>query len=269
MKYLFDHWGVMTSISRGRRPVLLCLDYDGTLTPIVRTPREAVLDAGVREVLIKLARIPWFRVDIVSGRGLKDIKKMVGVRGLIYAGNHGLEIEGPRVRFESQLIPRLRGVLEQVKNDLKKKLSGLSGVLVEDKGLTLSIHYRLVQKEDLPRIKEIFQEATRFFLVRKKIRITSGKKVFEVRPPLEWDKGKVVPWLLNAQKPILKKGDLYPVYIGDDATDEDAFRALKKKGLGIFVGRPKKSYATYYLKSPQDVRKFLKQVLVLCRGKNA
>ncbi len=265
MHYLFkDKKNIQSHI--GRKRLFLFLDYDGTLTPIVQTPQQAVLSHDIKTLLKRLTK--KCDLAIISGRSLKDVKKRVGIKGIFYAGNHGWEIEGRGIRFKSRIVPRLKKVLQHIRDGLKSKLSGIKGVFVEDKGLSLSVHYRLADKKDIGRIRNSFDEVTHFFLIRKKIKGSLGKKVFEVRPPLAWDKGTVVLWLLSAQKSILKKGAPYPVYLGDDVTDEDAFKALKKKGLGIFVGRPKDSYARFYLKGPHDVKKFLEQILAFYQKEN-
>ena len=144
------------------------------------------------------------------------------------------------------------------------KLSAIKGIFIEDKGLSLSVHYRLADRIQIPRIKTILQEATILYALRDKIRIKSGKEVFEIRPWADWDKGKVVLWLLARWKFSLKGRDIVPIYIGDDKTDEDAFKVLKNKGLTIFVGSPNKdSFAQYYLKNTQEVKEFLKEILTI------
>ena len=143
---------------------------------------------------------------------------------------------------------------------MEQKISYIRGAFVEDKGLSLSLHYRLVDKKQVPQIKTIFHEAVILYLVRNKIKIKPGKMVLEVRPPAEWDKGKVVLWLLARRNFISGEKNVLPVYIGDDITDEDAFRALKRKGLTVFVGEPGDSKADYYLKNTEEVVKFLRLI---------
>ena len=146
---------------------------------------------------------------------------------------------------------------------MQKRLSGIKGALIEYKGLTLSIHYRLVNKKDLPAFEKIISEVTNPYVVCDKIMVNSGKKVYEIKPPVRWDKGKVVLWFLVRQQFISEEKNVLPVYIGDDITDENAFKALKGKGLTVFVGEPGNSIADYYLKNTEEVTKFLRLILNL------
>lgn len=241
--------------------IFLFLDYDGTLTPIVQSPDKAVIHRTTIEILRGFSKIPNCRVAIISGRALKDIKNKIGLEGIFYAGNHGLEIDGPKLKFKTPVSLGYMTTLKKIKNILKKKLSKIKGVIIEDKGFTLSIHYRLVDAKDVRLVKTIFHEALAHYIVSNKIKIRPGKKVLEIRPPLEWDKGKIVLWLLARLKFALGKEPCVPIYIGDDITDEDAFRALKNTGLTVFVGHPENSHAKYYLKNTQEVTEFLGHIL--------
>ena len=259
MEYLFGQWGqVKRKLSN--KHLLLLFDYDGTLTPIAQTPQQAVISKKAKEFLKKLSRKPNSTLAIISGRALKDIKHIVGLEDIIYAGNHGLEIEGPKIKFESQVSPRLKLVIRNIAEELSKRLSGIKGVLIEDKGLTLSIHYRLVSKGDIPMFEKIISEVTNSPAVRGKVKVNSGKKVYEIKPPVKWDKGKVALWLLARQQFLSGEKNVLPVYIGDDITDEDAFRALERKGLTVFAGEPGDSKADYYLKNTEEVTKFLRLI---------
>jgi len=262
MEYLFDQWG---NIKRklNNKHVLFFFDYDGTLTPIAQTPQKAVIPGNAKELLKKLSQKPNCTLAIISGRALEDIKHIVGLKGIVYVGNHGLEIEGPKIKFESQVSPRLTSVIRNIYEDMVNKLSKIKGVLIEDKGLAISVHYRLVDAKDIQEFLGIFTEITEPFTVRGKIKISEGKKVYEIRPPVAWDKGKTVLWLLARQQFLVGEDKIFPAYLGDDITDEDAFRALKNKGLTIFVGKPKVSEAAYYVKNTEEVTRFINQVLEL------
>jgi len=260
MKYLFASWRKLEQ-TLCKNSILLFLDYDGTLSPITGRPEEAFLPKETRELLIKLAKSPACRIAIISGRAVQDVKKRIGIKNIIYVGNHGLEIHGPKIKFKAMVHLKFLTILNTLKKELTKKLSPIKGTFVEDKGLSLSVHYRLVDKKYIPEVKTIFHETIIAHAVADKIRIKSGKMVFEIRPPIDWDKGKVVLWLLARQQFASKNRRVLPLYVGDDTTDEDAFCALKKKGITIFVGLPKESCAEYYLKSPQEVKRFLRQLL--------
>jgi trehalose-phosphatase len=259
MEYLFSHWDKLKNRLSGKS-MLLFLDYDGTLTPIVETPKKAVISRETKDLLNKLSKKSHCSVAIISGRSLSDIKNIVGIKDIIYAGNHGLEIEGPKIKFESQVSLRLKSIIRHIYEDAVSKFSKIKGVLVEDKGLTISVHYRLVAEKDIQEFLSIFNEIADPYIVRDKIKINSGKKVYEIKPPVKWDKGKVVLWLLARQQFISGAKKVLPVYVGDDITDEDAFEALKRKGLTVFVGEPCDSKADYCLKNTKEVTKFLRSI---------
>ena len=260
MEYLFDCWRKIKE-ELNEKFVFLLLDYDGTLTPIVETPGQALIPDETKTILDEIAANSHFGVAIISGRSLSDLKSIVGLSEVIYAGNHGLEIEGPKIRFESRISPDSKSVIRHIADEVKIRLSKIKGVLIEDKGLTISAHYRLVDAKDTQEFLSVFHEITEPYIVRKQIRITSGKKVYEVRPPVLCDKGKVVLWLLARQQFMTGEKSVFPVYIGDDVTDEDAFKALQNKGLTIFVGEAGNSQAHYYLKNTDEVAVFLNRLL--------
>jgi trehalose-phosphatase len=262
MEYLFSHWGKLKN-RLSDKWIFLFLDYDGTLTPIAETPNKAVISKEIKDLLDKISTSPHCKVAIISGRALSDIKGLVGLKDIIYAGNHGLEIEGPKIRFESQVSHRLKSIIRHIYEDIVSKLSKFKGVLIEDKGLTIGVHYRLVDKKDVREFLSIFAGITEPYIIRHKIKINLGKKVYEIRPPVIWDKGKVVLWLLARQQFQAGEDKILPIYIGDDVTDEDAFKALRKKGLTIFVGERLGSEAKYYLKTTEEVAEFLRLIFYL------
>ncbi|MCK9614193.1 MAG: trehalose-phosphatase [Candidatus Omnitrophica bacterium] len=260
MKHLSAFLDKLVKVIDGKS-IYLFLDYDGTLAPIVDKPEEAFLPKETRELLINLAKDCNCKIAIISGRTINDVKGRVKIKNIIYAGNHGLEIEGPKIKFRARIHPKFLTMFNSIKDSLAKKLSGIKGVFVEDKGLTLSLHYRLVNKKHVSDVKTIFHETVITYLAGDRIRVKSGKMIFEIRPPIDWDKGKAVLWLLSRQQFVNKNKNVLPIYIGDDITDEDAFCAIRNKGLTVFVGSPKESCAEYYLKSTQDVAKLLGRIL--------
>jgi trehalose-phosphatase len=262
MEYLFDQWGQVKR-KLTNKYLFLFFDYDGTLAPIAKTPQQAVISEKVKELLETLSRKPNLALAIISGRELKDVKNIVGLKNIIYAGNHGLEIEGPKIKFESHVSPRSKSVMRDIYENLISNFSRIKGVLIEDKGLAISVHYRLVDAKNMHEFLSIFFEITKPFTANNKIKINEGKKVYEIRPMVAWDKGKTVLWLLARQQFLVEEDKVIPVYFGDDITDEDSFKALKNKGLTIFVGEPKASKAAYYVKSAAEVAQFMKKVLEL------
>jgi trehalose-phosphatase len=230
--------------------VLLLLDYDGTLTPIVDRPSLALLPAETRELLVSLSRRDKFMVGVVSGRSLNDITAMVDIDGLIYAGNHGLEISGPGLDFVHPAAARLEGALNQVYSRLQGGLAHLPGVLVEHKGLTLSVHYRLAPEPAAAEVETAVAAAAGALVSSGRANVTRGKKVVEVRPAVGWHKGKAIS-KLQAAYPQAS----LPVFFGDDLTDEDGFSVVQDAdGMAVFVGPARTpTCALYRVDSPQEV----------------
>lgn len=260
--YLFSDLSKAAKALRGK-PICLFLDYDGTLAPIVRVPGRAAISAKTKGLLSKLSGSPDCKVAIVSGRELKDLSKHVGLKGVVYVGNHGFEAKGPRIDFKKPLSVRYKKTLKEIKGKLKDIFSFVKGVLIEDKGFSLSVHYRLAGKESIPAIKRRFYDTISPYESGGRVRVRPGKMILEVRPPADWNKGKIVSWLLKQRLFAARnKGKKpFPVYIGDDTTDEDAFEFLRDKGMTIFVGSPEDTKARFYLKDTLEVTKFLKEIL--------
>jgi alpha,alpha-trehalase len=249
--------------------VFLFLDYDGTLTPIVEKPEDAALPMAMKETLRRLAELKGVRVAIISGRSLSDVKKMVGLDcGIIYVGNHGLEIEGEGVHCNQGDVSHLRELTQQILTKLKAKLGNVPGVLLEDKGLGVSFHYRMVSPSRYKAVIEDFLEIALAWTADNPFRAVPGKKVWEIRPKSFWDKGSAAAWLLEH---FASEGDCLPVVIGDDVTDEDVFKGLKDCGITIKVAEPSEesSSAAYCLCSPDDVEDFLKELIKIREKKVA
>lgn len=263
MHYIFNVWNdIFRRIRQSKNTLLLC-DYDGTLTPIVDSPEMADLTEETKNLLVGLVRKSGVKVGIISGRALADIKKRVGIGGIIYAGNHGLEIEGPEMNFIHPLTEELSSIIHLMGTILNRVLSKISGVIVEDKGMTLSIHYRQVADDKLPHMNSAFENTVDTARKLGKIKITSGKKVHEVRPAIPWNKGNAVQMICDKASRSRKKGDMLPIYLGDDLTDEDAFEVVNDLGgISVLVGEEAQtSSAHYYLNSTSEVNIFLAEFL--------
>jgi trehalose 6-phosphate phosphatase len=267
LKYLFAEWGKVADRLREAKHILLFSDFDGTLAPIVERPELAKPSENVRELLRALTRQRRFTVGIVSGRALKDLKSRVGITGIIYAGNHGLEIEGPGLSFIHPLAEELSPVLHLISQVLGKALKPLAGVFIEDKGLSLSVHFRQVEDAKEKDVKNIFESVVHVARSLGKIRVTTGKKVYEVRPPVAWDKGKAISMLLARYNKTDDWATL-PIFLGDDLTDEDGFKVIEKhSGISIFVGEAEQdSVAHYFLRSPSETEEFLSILLNKPKG---
>jgi len=237
--------------------IMLFLDFDGTLVPIVDKPDKAVISAQTKKILAELSKLSNCRISVISGRDINYIKNQIGMKNIVYAGNHGFEMEDADGKFKKFVPIKYKATLKKIKKDLKNKLSFVKGVFIEDKGLSLSVHYRMVDKKEVWLVKDVFCKIANPYLKKNDIKIKKGKKLLEIRPIADWDKGKAVLRLLSKQKSVCKNDKILPVYIGDDLTDEDAFKVLKDKGITVFVGRPKKSYADFYLKNTKEVKEFL------------
>lgn len=226
----------------GRR-LAVFLDYDGTLTPIVDRPDRAVLDDGARAVLRRLAAV--LPVAIVSGRDLEDVSRLVGLPDLAYAGSHGFDIRAPglRVQIGEDALPALAAA----QAELGERLAAVDGCLVERKRFAIAVHTRLVAADRKPEVERTVGAVA---TSHPELRVTGGKEIHELRPNQPWNKGRAVEDLIRR----LGLADALPLYIGDDETDEDAFRALRGGGIGVRVmERPVPTEAGWSLRSPAEV----------------
>lgn len=246
LKGALDHLDEIAGRLDGRRPAVF-LDYDGTLSPIAPRPELAILPEETREVVRRLAQ--RYSVAILSGRSREDVASLMGLDDLSYAGSHGYDIAGPGFRHE--VGERIPDRIDSAAEALRRELEGIEGVIVEPKRFTISIHFRLALPEDLQRIEGVVDEVAS---AHPGLRKAHGKMLFELRPNLDWDKGQALLWMMDAL-------NLYaevPLYLGDDLTDEDAFRAVEKQGIGILVAEePRPTAASYCLRDPGEVRRFL------------
>lgn len=262
------HWssarGFIDFFMRKSR-VFVFLDFDGTLSPIVAHPQSAKLAKGAREVLRKLSSIPGIRLAIVSGRGLKDLRARVGLRGVACAANHGLEWEGWGLRGSVAGLSTFKRKARSFNGILERKLRDYPGLYPENKGSSLSIHYR--------RLKAGLSDSARRFVLREArahfgavaFLFRPGKKVWEIRPRSGWDKGRRVLWALKKER--FRKDHDAVFYLGDDKTDEDAFRALGSRGISIKISGTlrEKTAAAYGLRTPREVVTFLNRLLEVRR----
>jgi trehalose 6-phosphate phosphatase len=205
-------------------PLAVMLDVDGTLSPIAPRPEDAVVPAATKRALAALAVRRGVHVALVSGRAARDAQRMVGTDNVWVLGNHGVELITPD--GDATADPRAepyRAALAQVAQTLRALTAPIRGVLIEDKVWTVGVHYRLASEGVEGRLRGVTEELAR----RHGLRVTTGKKVIELRPPVQIDKGTAA--LALAQELGALSADASLLFAGDDVTDEDAFRALRRQ----------------------------------------
>jgi len=235
-----------------RQTHVICLDYDGTLTPIRPSPPEAVLSPEMRAAVVKLAQ--QCPVAIVTGRELENARKMVDV-DLIYAASHGFEMKFPGERAQAYApAESYRETIADMADSAESIASAYEGVMVERKPFSTAVHFRQTAPENVPKVSRLVADLEEQY---PGLRVLHGKKVREFQPRIDWNKGRAV--LLVAERlNVPAEGVLY---IGDDVTDEDAFRAIAGKGIGILVHETDRATAAQYrLNDPDEVRVFLERL---------
>jgi trehalose 6-phosphate phosphatase len=245
-------------LTTGRQPAVF-YDFDGTLSEIVEDPHSARLVDGAADALTSLsAACP---VAILSGRDLADVRDRIGLPGLWYAGSHGFELTGPDGTHHQNpeaapSIPVLAGAAA----DLVDQLGHIPGVVVEHKRFGVAVHYRNAARD---RVGEV-AAAVRTAAQRTALRVTTGREVIELRPNIDWDKGKTLHWVLDYIRDNEGSGPLLPIYLGDDITDEDAFDAVADDGVAILVRHgddgDRATAARYALDDPARVREFTERL---------
>ncbi|KAL2343041.1 hypothetical protein Fmac_004326 [Flemingia macrophylla] len=253
-----DMFEQIMDASKGKQ-IVMFLDYDGTLSPIVDDPDRAFMSDSMRKTVRKLAR--YFPTAIVTGRCRDKVYNFVRLAELYYAGSHGMDIQGPTtdpkynkdkgeaVLFQpaSEFVP----MIDEVYHQLVEKMKSIPGARVENNKFCVSVHFRCVDEK---KWNELAQQVRSVLKEYPKLRLNQGRKVLEIRPSIKWDKGKALEFLLESLG-FANCNDVFPVYIGDDKTDEDAFKKLKDRGqgLGILVSKfPKDTTASYSLQEPNE-----------------
>jgi trehalose-phosphatase len=244
---LFDHWTAVRRRLRSARQLALFLDFDGTLAPICSRPEIVAITPAMRQAVLRLAAHRRVKVFVVSGRRLPDVRKRVKVPAVTYLGLHGWERQKGRPKQTGT-----RRFIQRLRREVKKKLSSLDGIWVEDKLISFVVHYRLAPAVARRRARWELKAILR--KVASRVRVMEGKKVWEVLPREVEGKGAAVLELLRGMK-----GRPLPIYAGDDTTDEAAFAALPD-GVTIRVGKPRPTRARYRLRGPGEVRLFLERL---------
>jgi trehalose 6-phosphate phosphatase len=236
-----------------RQPAVF-FDFDGTLSELVEDPDSARPAAGAAEALQKLAA--HCPVAVLSGRDLADVTERVGLPGIWYAGSHGFELTAPDgTHHQNEAAAAAIPVLERVAARLRDQLGSIPGVVVEHKRFGVAVHYRNAARD---RVGEV-AAAVRAAGQRDGLRVTTGREVIELRPDIDWDKGKTLRWVIDHLHHA-GSGSLMPIYLGDDITDEDAFDAVRHDGVPIVVRHTddgdRATAALFALDNPAQVTEF-------------
>ncbi|MBX3161360.1 MAG: trehalose-phosphatase [Deltaproteobacteria bacterium] len=248
MKYILspDQAGVLARVAHAR--ALIAFDFDGTLAPIVPDRTRAAMRDSTRALLASLARL--YPVAVVSGRARSDVAaRMEPIELRHVVGNHGMECDGEHLGFT--------GDLAAVRATLARELAGAPGVEIEDKRLSLSVHYRAAPShaEALARIERAIEE------VDRPIRVIGGKLVTNVLPAGATNKGDVMLELVEREHVDVA------VYVGDDVTDEDVFELDRPDRIvALRVGEAATSAADFYLREQDEIDQLLARLVELRSG---
>lgn len=249
--------GLFSEVFPADKTPVLFLDFDGTLSPIVNQPEDASISKEMKNALEHCSS--YFTVAVVSGRDMDDVKKRVGLDNVIYAGSHGFRIEGPdglsmEHKKTKEILPGLDDTWEQLQ---KLFAGGPEGVKVERKRYAIAVHYR---NADEGKLDDIRNKISEVMADHPEMKTGEGKKIIEIKPDIDWHKGKAIQWILESLN-LSDKPEILPVYIGDDVTDEDAFTVLYDEGVGILVGsHGQKTAARYKLNNVNEVKELLDRI---------
>ncbi|MCO5577565.1 hypothetical protein L7F22_031396 [Adiantum nelumboides] len=268
-----DKFDEIVKAASGKR-LAVFLDYDGTLSPIVEDPDNAFMSHQMRAIVKEVANV--FPTAIISGRCKEKLHEFVQLPGLYYAGSHGMEIIGPaKLRDSEETRPshskadevvlfqppkEFTYIIDKVYNVLVEKTKAVLGARVEHNKFCVSVHFRCVKERHWMVLAEQVQQVLQSF---PNVRLTQGRKVLEIRPLIAWNKGKALDFLLKALG-LNDQNTVFPIYLGDDRSDEDAFKVLnrKKHGLGILVTTSaKETNAVCSLRDPTEVGELLKRLV--------
>ncbi|KAK9063157.1 hypothetical protein SSX86_017027 [Deinandra increscens subsp. villosa] len=279
ISWLREHPSALSSFSRmineaKGKQIVVFLDYDGTLSPIVSDPDSAFMSDQMRAAVRDVSSC--FPTAIISGRSRQKVYEFIKLEGLYYSGSHGMDTIGPALKTNSydkgyqqrsfdnegnelmvfqpaqDFLPAIKKILTEV----TKRTQNIPGVAIEDNKFCVSVHYRHVKDEDYGRLEK---EVKSMLANYADFHMTNGKMVMEIRPSIKWNKGDALKYLLEALG-FRESGDVFPIYIGDDRTDEDAFKVLRERGEGypiLVSATPRDTAALYSLHGPSEVQSFL------------
>lgn len=237
--------------------VLLLSDFDGTLTPIQPRPELCQLSEELHGILTTLASLNTCTVGIVSGRAIEDLESRLKIRKAHYIGNHGLEIKTGDTLFVDPAADALRNPLRAISAALQKELTSVPGAWVQDKQLSLSVHFRQVDSSRHLPMLNLVETQLALHSTPGQFELHFGKMVTEVRPAIPCNKGIATRWL---HQRLQLPANTRVIYLGDDTTDEDAF-AVWRDEVTIHVGTSLATHANYLVSDPAAVHVFLFELL--------
>lgn len=256
---ILENFGQLERLAKGRL-VTLFLDYDGTLTPIVNNPDDAVLSNETRQAIKELAKL--FPTAIISGRGRAKVEEFVQLAELYYAGSHGMDIAAPKfsdITLAFQPAAQYESLIQEVTRRLQEVTKHIQGSSIEDNKYCVSVHFRNCHHESY---EEILKLVENIVTQEPDLHMTRGRKVLEVRPRVNWDKGSALVHLLSMLG--IPEDEVFCLYIGDDRTDEDAFRVLAERGIGAGIlvsNKVKPTKGIWTVRDPCEVTKLLKRLI--------
>jgi trehalose-phosphatase len=235
--------------------LILILDFDGTLTPIVSRPDAARLDPTVRRTLRRLAANPRVGLAVLTGRSLRDIRQRIGIKNIVYGGCHGLEIEGPALRITDRKTGQVHPRLENAAKMIESSLARFPGACVERKRYSVALHYRHLARTRVGALSRVVHRAAR----AHNLGIIPGKKVWEfVRPGFRGKSEAVRAARFRLKKRREGRSGLV-MYIGDDASDTRISRFLGEEGIAVQVGGRRGS-ADFRLRGVPEVHALLRWI---------
>jgi alpha,alpha-trehalase len=243
----------------GRHLLLLC-DFDGTLCEFNADPAAVWLAPARRAVLDGIASDDRATVAIVSGRRLDDVRlRTMLTIDAFYAGLHGLEIEGPDERYQHPALARTSALLRSLADPIAADLASLPGAFLEDKGHALVAHFRAASAENGARAEDVLLRHARPHLDSGALRTMAGVSMLELMPNIDWNKGSAVNWI--RERVVRQHGDAWPIYIGDDLTDEDGFHAVRGHGMSV-ASSSRAAGADFAVDGPEEVEALLRTFAV-------
>lgn len=246
------NYAKLKTLIQNKKPAFF-FDFDGTLADIVENYNEVIFTTTTRSTIESLSE--KYFVGLLTGRSLIDIKNIISLPNLVYAGNHGLEIQmNTTNHWQHPDIPMQQ--LKASRQELQKIFAKKTGVKIENKNLSLAVHFRQAESN-----LEDWINSTTHNLIKKYLMLEAfnGKKVINIYPKVKWDKGEALSKIMLFHK----LDDHIPIYFGDDSNDEPAFAMINaNKGISVHVGLENtKSLAKFYIENPLSLRELIQEIV--------